>query len=287
MRLKKGNLLNSVLIIYFYFITDILIFGILGDYFVYMVLAVQMFIMVLAMSSFGELVFRTLYGSKEIITNEQKKYLEPIFMSVYMNILDKKPLMSKQIKLYIDNSMTVNAYALGNNTITVTRGAIEMMTSDQLKGIIAHEFGHLYNGDTITMLVLLGGNIYIVLTFFLTKLIKIILGACDMVTGSDKMYGNIGQIILWVLGMLASPFILFTHFVFEARKRKNEYMADKFAYDVGYGNHLISALYKLSKINLGGSKMSIIERLKASHPDIENRIERLEYFTDNQNNSDG
>ena len=44
--------------------------------------------------------------------------------------------------------MYVNAFAIGRNTIAVTMGAIETFSSDELKGIIAHEFGHLSNGDT-------------------------------------------------------------------------------------------------------------------------------------------
>jgi heat shock protein HtpX len=58
--------------------------------------------------------------------------------------------------------------------------------------------------------------------------------------------------------------------------RDNEYRADKFAYELGYGEGLISALYKLDKLTLMEGKRDTVEKIKASHPKIPFRIERLE-----------
>lgn len=58
-------------------------------------------------------------------------------------------------------------------------------------------------------------------------------------------------------------------------QRSNEYNADNFALNNGYGTNLIEVLYILQKLDLGG-KMSLLERIKSTHPDIENRIARLE-----------
>jgi Zn-dependent protease with chaperone function len=45
----------------------------------------------------------------------------------------------------------INAFAAGFTTsdaaVTVTRGALELLTRDELQGVVAHEFGHILNGD--------------------------------------------------------------------------------------------------------------------------------------------
>lgn len=58
-------------------------------------------------------------------------------------------------------------------------------------------------------------------------------------------------------------------------QRQNEYNADNFALNNGYGGDLLETLYILQKLDLGG-KMTLLERLKNTHPDIENRIAKLE-----------
>lgn len=58
-------------------------------------------------------------------------------------------------------------------------------------------------------------------------------------------------------------------------QRGNEYNADNFALNNGYGANLIEVLYLLQKLDLGGN-MSLLERLKSTHPDLENRIAKLE-----------
>ena len=53
--------------------------------------------------------------------------------------------------LYLIESQGVNAFAAGftpgQAVIGVTRGAIELLSRDELQGVIAHEFSHILNGD--------------------------------------------------------------------------------------------------------------------------------------------
>ena len=54
----------------------------------------------------------------------------------------------------------INAFAAGHTTsdaaIGVTRGCMEMLTRDQLQGVIGHEFSHILNGDMRLNLRLIG-----------------------------------------------------------------------------------------------------------------------------------
>jgi Zn-dependent protease with chaperone function/uncharacterized tellurite resistance protein B-like protein len=51
----------------------------------------------------------------------------------------------------LDDEPAINAFAAGLTTsdavVTVTRGAMEKLTRDELQGVIGHEFSHILNGD--------------------------------------------------------------------------------------------------------------------------------------------
>ncbi|MDO4504480.1 MAG: M48 family metalloprotease, partial [Clostridia bacterium] len=57
--------------------------------------------------------------------------------------------------------------------------------------------------------------------------------------------------------------------------RKEEFKADKVAYKLGYGEALLSALYKLYDIEMSDKK-KLLEKLQSSHPKTAFRIEALE-----------
>lgn len=65
--------------------------------------------------------------------------------------------------VYVMEDSGINAFAAGyqpsDAVIGVTRGAISALTRDQLQGVIAHEFSHIFNGD-MRMNMRLTGIIY-------------------------------------------------------------------------------------------------------------------------------
>lgn len=112
----------------------------------------------MALSPIGEFILRRSVGARPLATQKDKDYLLPLFQSVYDEVLELNPKTSKKIKLYIAEDYTVNAFAVGRNTIVLNRGAIEGFSEEQLKGVIAHEFGHLSHGDTKALLLTTVGN---------------------------------------------------------------------------------------------------------------------------------
>jgi len=64
--------------------------------------------------------------------------------------------------------------------------------------------------------------------------------------------------------------------------RRAEFRADRYAYDLGYGEKLIVGLYLLEKMQLGANA-TIIQKMTADHPRITARIERLETLLDQEN----
>jgi len=60
----------------------------------------------------------------------------------------------------LQNERGINAFAAGHSTgdaaVGVTRGCIEMLSRDELQGVIGHEFSHILNGDMRLNLRLIG-----------------------------------------------------------------------------------------------------------------------------------
>lgn len=54
-------------------------------------------------------------------------------------------------EIYLLDAKEINAFAAGltpsKAAVTVTNGALSKLSRDELQGVIAHEFGHIYNGD--------------------------------------------------------------------------------------------------------------------------------------------
>ncbi len=60
----------------------------------------------------------------------------------------------------LDNERGINAFAAGHTrddtAITITRGALKLLSRDELQGLVAHEFSHILNGDTRLNMKLIG-----------------------------------------------------------------------------------------------------------------------------------
>jgi len=229
----------------------------------------------IALSPVGEVLLRAIYGLRTASTREEKEYLLPVFEEVYEMAKEKFPKLSKNVKLYIEDTMIVNALAMGRNTIAVTRGAVKTLSQDELKGVIAHEFGHLVNGDTKALLLNVIGNGFFALTIIAVRIIILIFRW--IVAQFDG--SGIVSLVLWFMNVMLELYIfaimIAGQILLSATSREAEYYADYFAYEIGLGDELISAFYILQQISIPRN-VTIMERLRASHPNMGKRIERLE-----------
>jgi len=229
----------------------------------------------IALSPVGEVLLRWLEHMRAVQTKEEKDYLTPIFEEVYQNAKKKFPRLSNNIKLYIDDAMTVNAFAVGRNTIAVTKGAVSTFSRDELKGVIAHEFGHLVNGDTKALLLNIIGNGFFTLTIFV---LRIVMSIIRFITGLFDS-GGVISFVFWLINFVFDIYVFVIMFVgqllLSATSRQAEYYADHFSYEIGLSDELIKALYILQKISIPRN-VTIMQRLKASHPNLGGRIARLE-----------
>ncbi len=231
-----------------------------------------------ALSPLGESILRFVLDAREIEIEKDRNKILPVFHDVYNNVLEHNPTLSRYIKLYIEESPTINACAFGSNSIMVTRGAIETLSQNELYGLFAHEFGHLSNGDTkMLLLMTIGGGVFSLIFFVLNiglKILDFLLDTLKSVPGF-LFCAWILKFGKWLMVTFINLIIKVIELILQASKRNTEYCADKFASDIGYGNELKDVLYILKEMNIN-EKMSFIEKLTSSHPNLANRIRRLE-----------
>ncbi|QJB56351.1 zinc metalloprotease HtpX [Pseudodesulfovibrio sp. zrk46] len=179
-----------------------------------------------------------------------------------------------------------NAFATGRNpenaVVAVTRGIVNILSPDELKGVLAHELGHIANRDILiqTVAAVLAGAIV-----FIANMLQ--WTAIFGFGNDDEEGGNpIAALAMAFLAPIAAGLIQM------AISRSREYLAD----DTGArlaGNplHLAGALGKLDsaskQVPMEGSpateNMFIVApfsgkraaSLFATHPPIEDRIARL------------
>lgn len=247
-------------------------------------IAVYAGMLAIALSSLGEWFFRLINGCKKIIDPRIFNRLVPLFNEVYARAKMKDPILSPNVKLYMINDPYPNAFALGRNTVCVTRGLLHL-DDEEIKGIFAHEFSHLSNKDTDFLLFIYIGNLVMTFGFMIARAIICIIGFFLGVAASDDddydvVKGLRGLIfarladLLYVIAVglyTKLGLILVRHSM-----RKQEYEADKFAYDLGYGEQLRDALTQLQDTDETPKKFAA--NLMSTHPDMFSRIDKLNMY---------
>jgi heat shock protein HtpX len=190
-------------------------------------------------------------------------------------------------RVYIIENPQPNAFATGRNpsnaAVAFNTGLIEMMTRDELAGVIAHELAHIKNRDTLTMTV----------TATLAGAIGMLGNMAMFMGGGRDENGHMRNPIIGIVIMIAAPLV--ASIVQMAISRTREYSADKMGAEIsGNPMALASALAKLqngaSRIgnetaenNPATAHMFIInplsrrgmDNLFSTHPNTENRIQAL------------
>jgi len=238
----------------------------------------------IALSSLGEWFFRLINGCKKIIDPRILNRLIPLFNEVYARAKMKDPILSPNIRLYMINDHYPNAFALGRNTVCVTRGLL-YLDDEKIKGIFAHEFSHLSNKDTDFLLFIYIGNLVMTCGFMIARamiwIISFFLGVAtsdhddyDVVKGlRGLIFARLADLLYVIAVGLYTKLglILVRHSM-----RKQEYEADKFAYDLGYGEQLRDALTQLQDTNEAPKKFAA--NLMSTHPDMFSRIDKLNMY---------
>lgn len=231
---------------------------------------------------FSDKIVLSIYRAKEV------SYDEAPTLHQIVDQLARQANIPKP-KVYVIPSPQPNAFATGrgpkNGVVAVTEGILELLSPEELMGVLAHEIGHIKNRDILiqTIAATLAGVI-----MFVSDMVK---WAAIFGMGKDEEEGNpFVAIIMAIVAPFAALLIQL------AISRSREYLADETGAKLcNNPEYLASALEKLEAYshsipmtvgNPSTAHMFIVNPFKGSaflslfstHPPIEERIKRLRSF---------
>ena len=180
-----------------------------------------------------------------------------------------------------------NAFATGWNRndalVAVSQGLLERFSPDEVKAVLAHEIGHVANGDMVTLALIQG-----VVNTFVMFFARIFGNFVDKVLLKNEDGPGIGYFVATifaelVLGILASIIVMWF-------SRKREFKADEAGARLAGTNAMIGALQRLraeqdvpvqmpsslTAFGINGGLKHGLAGLLMSHPPLEERIRVLQ-----------
>ncbi len=245
-------------------------------------IALYLISLTIALSPIGEFIVRIQSGCKPLTRWKDKAQAERIqrlFDEIYGNASRTDPLLSNKIKPFLSRDEDANAFATGRRSICVTQGLLEL-DDDEIRGVLAHEFGHISHKDTDLLLVILVSNLLLGGLFLVIRMLASII--IWMIGEGERSLAGLGNLIVRILVdmILVTLMRLWTKLgvllVMHA-SRQNEYEADQYACRLGYGSALVVALEILDG---EGGRKGFWANLRCSHPDTVLRMERLHQWLD-------
>jgi len=232
---------------------------------------------------FSDKLVLMMYKAKEIQKKDNAKLHKMVEDVVKASGIPKP-------KIYLIPSEQPNAFATGRSpkhaAIAYTKGILELLTEEELKGVTAHEISHVKNRDILigTIAGVIAGVIGYVAAMARWTAMFGGFGGRD----NDNRGGGLLELI--VLGILMP---LIATLIQLAISRSREYMADETgARTIKDSKHLASALKKIEAagkhlpMRLGNPqtahlfisnpfRMKGLLSLMSTHPPVEERVKRL------------
>lgn len=184
-----------------------------------------------------------------------------------------------------------NAFATGWNKnkalVAVSSGLLHTMTPDEVEAVLAHEIGHVANGDMVTLALIQG-----VVNAFVMFFARVVGSFVDRVVFKNEDGPGIGYFVTSMvmdilLGFLASAIVMWF-------SRKREFRADEMGAKLAGREKMISALdalrpaeqrpdqmpenMKAFAISTGQAESFSIANFFRSHPTLDDRIAALKDY---------
>ncbi len=189
----------------------------------------------------------------------------------------------------LEQESAINAFAAGftpsDAAVAVTRGTLETLDRDELQGVIAHEFSHIFNGD-MRLNVRLMGVLFGILVLALAGR-RVVSSVRYSARGRNQGAVVVIGLAVMVIGYVG---LFFGRWIQAAVSRQREYLADASAvqftrHPQGIGGALkkIAALGNGSRLQADTGEvghmlfaLGVRSSLFATHPPLISRIRAIE-----------
>ncbi|WP_043317407.1 M48 family metallopeptidase [Microbulbifer sp. HZ11] len=185
-----------------------------------------------------------------------------------LNVVEEMALASgtpvPDVYILDDNGINAFAagYAQGDAVIGLTRGCIEQLNRDELQGVVAHEFSHIFNGD-MRMNIRIVGLLHGILVIGLLG--SWLLRGSYWSSGRD----NRGRAALFGIGaglvVIGYTGTFFGNLIKSAVSRQREYLADASAVQFTRNSQGIAGALKKIGQHAGGSRLQAANASEFSH----------------------
>lgn len=224
---------------------------------------------------------KRLTGAKVIASpsNETEAWL----VRTVADLAKKSGIGAPEVAVYPAEDMNAFATGMKRNKalVAVSVGLMRKMDRDQVRAVLAHEIGHVANGDMITLALMQG-----VVNTFVIFLSRVLGHAVDRIVfknerGHGPAFWITSIVAELLLAALASIVVLWF-------SRKREYRADSSAASMVGKKPMMSALEALkasirlphlpdemAAFGISGKKRGGLAALFATHPDLDDRIRAL------------
>ncbi len=232
---------------------------------------------------FSDKIVLAMYRAREMAPQEH-----PEIHQMIMELAQQAGLPKPRIYLIDDDSP--NAFATGRNpehaVVAVTSGILRILSRQELKGVLAHELGHVKNRDILigSIAATMAGAIMILAN--MARWAAIFGGSRDSEEGEGGG-GIIGLLVMTIVAPMAAMLIQM------AISRSREYLADSTG--AGFSGNPLGLAGALEKLQIASQRipmedpkpatahMFIVNPLSgrslfnlfSTHPPIEERIARL------------
>ncbi|MDP1771521.1 MAG: M48 family metallopeptidase [Methylobacter sp.] len=220
-----------------------------------------------SLSSGGGKVARSLGGT--LITAESS---DPLRRRLY-NVVEEMAIASgiPMPEVYVlEQESGINAFAAGftasDAAVTVTRGALETLSRDELQGVIGHEFSHILNGD-MRLNMRLMGFLFGILVIGLIGRAVLNSARYGTVRSDNSRRDGTAAIYLAGLGLFLIGYIgvFFGQLIKAGVSRQREFLADASA--VQFTRQTLGIAGALKKIAAAqqGSELQTVDADEVSH----------------------
>lgn len=268
---------------------------IISSFAMLLVIAVVIAIKKAELNKGGRVVAEALGGER--IDHQNANPQQKVLLNVVAEMAIAAGVQVPPVYLLPENS--INAFAAGYSpadaVIGITQGCLDLLSRDELQGVVAHEFSHILNGDmrmNIRLIALLHGILFIGHAgYYLLRSG----GRTGAVYSASRSKNNGGGILGLALGLMVLGYLgsFFGNLIKAAVSRQREFLADASAVQFTRNPQGIAgALKAIGGASLGsrvrnpnademshlffGEAISRWTSMFATHPPLADRIKKIE-----------
>lgn len=235
---------------------------------------------------FSDKIVLSMYKAREIAPEES-----PMLHAMVEDLAREAGIPKPRICMIPDESP--NAFATGRNpehaVVAVTQGIMRILTPEELRGVLAHEMGHVLNRDILVQSV---ASVLATVVMYLANMLQFAAifggGRRDGEGGGGGAFGMVAGLLMALLAPVAATLIQF------AISRSREYLADATGARLSHSPQALASA--LAKLDAYGKQIPMhdatpqtanmfivnpfagmggMTSLFTTHPPIQDRIARL------------